>query len=205
VKANLIYPFVIIAQGIFPVLGLFIILFEVNVKKRFMTVIKIVFPTIGIVYCVLEQLSNPAYSVYWQFPLYGIAISVFLHFLQARNPDNNTKVLGLTLIVAHLFSQYWEIPIFIMVHLGFLDGYLGSIDQLYLILVFYLALRFSNISIAKRDLMILSTPLIFTTLAYYLALNFNPVVMSYVPYLWFYARFISCFCLGKFFIERSDL
>jgi len=158
-------------------------------------------PTIGIAYCILGQISNPAYPDYWQFLLYSTAISVFLHFLQARNPDNNTKVLGLVLIVSHLFSQYWEIPIFIMAHLGLLYGYLGSIDQLYLILVFYLALRFSNISIAKRDLITLSIPLVFTTLAFY----FYPVIISYVSPLWFFARLLSCFCLGKFFIERSVL
>jgi len=201
VKPNLIFQFAIIAQGLSPVLGLFIILFEFNIKKWILTFIKTVLPTIGIAYCILGQISNPAYPDYWQFLLYSTAISVFLHFLQARNPDNNTKVLGLVLIVSHLFSQYWEIPIFIMAHLGLLYGYLGSIDQLYLILVFYLALRFSNISIAKRDLITLSIPLVFTTLAFY----FYPVIISYVSPLWFFARLLSCFCLGKFFIERSVL
>ena len=159
-------------------------------------------PTMGIAYCILGQISNPAFPDYWQIFLYSIAVSLFLHFLQRKYPDKNAKVLGVVLIVNHLFSQYWEVPIFIMVHIGMLGiGYLGSIDQLYLILVFYIALRFSNISIAKGDLIILLTPLVFTTITYLL----DPVIYSYVPPQWFIVRCVNCFCLGKFFLERSEL
>lgn len=200
-KTNILFQLAIIAQGLSPVAGLLIILFEVKIKKWFLNFIKTILPIFGISYCILGQTTNPPFPDYWQILLYSLSMSVFLHLLQNRNPDKNAKVLGITLIVSHLFSQYWEIPIFIIVHLGILGyGYLGSIDQLYLVLIFYLALRFSNISIAKRDLVTLSIPLVFTTLAFY----FYPVIISYVSPLWFFARFLSCFCLGKFFIERSD-
>jgi len=189
-------------HGLLPVAGLLIILFEVNVKEWYLNFIKTVLPFAGIAYCILGQISNPPFPDYWQFLLYSFTISILLHFLQKKNPYKNTKVLGIVLIITHLFSQYWEIPLFIIVHLGLLGyGYLGSVDQLYLILVFYLALRFSNISIAKKDLITLSIPLISTSLAFY----FYPVVISYVSPLWFLVRLISCFCLGKFFVERSIL
>ena len=200
-KTNTIFQLVIIAQGLSPVAGLLIILSEIKVKKRLITFTKTILSIFSISYCILGQITNPPFPDYWQILLYSLSMSVFLHLLQNRNPDKNAKVLGITLIVSHLFSQYWEIPIFIMAHLGLLYGYLGSIDQLYLILVFYRALRFSNISIAKRDLITLSIPLVFTTLAFY----FYPVIISYVSPLWFFARLLSCFCLGKFFIERSVL
>ena len=201
-KPNLIYQFAIIAQGISPVLGLLVINLEVNVKKWFLTFIKTVLPITGISYCILGQISNPAYSDYWQFLLYSIVISIFIHFLQVRNPDKPTKVLGLVLIVAPLFSQYWEIPLFMLAHLGVsCFEYLGSIDQAYFLLVFWLALKFMNISIAKRDLIILSAPLILTTITFYS----NPVVFNYVTPLWFLVRCFSCLCLGKFFIERGVL
>ena len=159
-------------------------------------------PIMGIAYCILGQIFSPAFPDYWQIFLYSLAVSFFLHFLQRKYPDKNAKVLGVVLIINHLFSQYWEVPIFIMVHIGMLGiGYLGSIDQLYLILVFYIALRFSNIYISKRDLIILLTPLVFTTITYIL----DPVIYSYVPPQWFIVRCINCFCLGKFFLERSEL
>jgi len=190
-------------QGFSPVIGLSLILLEIPIKKWYLTFIKIALPTLGIVYCILGQIiSNSAFPDYWQILLYSIAVSLFLHLLERKNPDKTTKVLGIVLIVTHLFSQYWEIPLFIIVHLGLLGyGYLGSVDQLYLVLVFYLALRFSNISIAKKDLIILSIPLIFSTLAFY----FYPIIISYVSPLWFLARLISCICLGVFFLEESVL
>lgn len=139
---------------------------------------------------------------YWQVMLYSIAISLFIHLFQDRNPDKGSKVIGISLIVSHLLSQWWEIPLFIIAHLGLLGyEYFSSIDQLYLITVFYMALIFTNISIAKRDLLLLLTPLVFTSLAFY----FKPVIIDYVTPLWLFARILSCFCLGKFFIERSDL
>ena len=195
------------AQGILPVLGLFIILFEVNVKKWFLTIIKIVLPTIGIVYCALEQISNPAYPVYWQFLVYSIAISVFLHFLQARNPDNNTKVLGLTLIVAHLFSQYWEIPIFIAGHLGVLGAvYTSSFDQLYLILVFYLAIKYANIMVNRKTITYLLIPIIYSAIAVYVLPGKIQTPFGYVNVMPGYtARCVSCFFLGKAFVDRSVL
>ena len=199
---NLIFQCAIIAQDLSPVAGLLVINLEVNVKKWFLTFIKTVLPIIGISYCILGQISNPAYPDYWQFLLYSIAISVFIHFLQVRNPDKPTKVLGISLIVASLFSQYWEVPLFIFAHLGFpFFEYLGSIDQAYFLLVFWLALKFMNISIAKKDLRILSAPLILTIIAFYS----NPIVFTYVTPLWFLVRCFSCLCLGKFFIERGVL
>jgi len=190
------------AQGFSPVIGLSIILLEIPIKKWYLTFIKTVLPSLGIAYCISGQISHYAFPDYWQIFLYSIVISLFLHFLQRKYPDKNAKVLGVVFIVNHLFSQYWEIPFFIMVHIGILGiGYLGSIDQLYLILVFYLALKFSNISIAKGDLIILLTPLVFTTISYLL----DPVIYSYVPPQWFIVRCVNCFCLGKFFLERSEL
>jgi len=192
------------AQGLSPVIGLSIILLEIPIKKWFINFIKTVLSMTGIAYFILGQISSPPFPDPWQLLLYSLTVSIFLHFLDIRNPDKTTKVLGVVLIVAHLFSQWWEIPMFIIVHLGLFGygyGYLGSIDQLYLILVFYLALRLSNISIAKKDLMLLSAPIIFSTLAFCL----NPIMISYVTPTWFFARCLSCFCLGKFFLERSVL
>lgn len=194
----------LIVQGLSPIAGLLIILIEVRVKEWYLNFIKVVLPALGIAYCILGLISNPTFPDYWQVLLYGLTVSLFLHLLQRKNPDKNAKVLGIVLIVTHLFSQYWEIPMFIIVHLGLFGygyGYLGSIDQLYLILVFYLALRFSNISIAKKDLILLSAPIMFSTLAFF----FYPVMISYVSTLWFLVRCFSCFCLGKFFVERSVL
>jgi len=156
----------------------------------------------GITYYILGQILNPPFPDSPQVLLYSLTISLFLHFLDKKNPDKTTRVLGIVLIVTHLFSQFWEIPMFIMGHLEIMGYvYLGSIDQLYLILVFYLALRFCNISIAKKDLIILLTPIIFTTIAFI----FDSVIYTSVPPLWFFSRCLSCFCLGKFILDRSAL
>lgn len=189
-------------QGLSPVVGIAIILMGIPIKKQVLKLIKISLALFGAIYFIVGYMNYLAVPDYWQVMLYSITISLFIHLLQGRNPDKGSKVLGVSLIVSHLFSQWWEIPLFIIVHLGLLGyGYFGSMDQLYLILVFYMALRFTNISIAKSDLILLLIPLVFTSLAFY----FRPVIIYYVNPLWFFARALSCFCLGRFFIERSEL
>ena len=137
-EAHIIFQTIIfIVQGLSPVVGMSIILLNISIKKWYLTFIKTVLATIGITYFILGFTSKHMFPDYWQVLLYSITISLFTHFLQRKNPDKNTNVLGIVLIVTHLFSQFWEIPMFIMGHLEIMGYvYLGSIDQLYLILVF---------------------------------------------------------------------
>lgn len=192
---------IFIVEGLSPVLGLSLIVLEINLKKRVLKVIKIALPLMGIIYFLLG-LNRLLYVDKVQILLYSISISMFLHFLQKRNPDKNAKVLGIVLIVTHIFVQYWEIPHFIMAHLGStVFGYHGSIDQIYLILVFYLGIQFTQKRIDTGDILLLSIPLIFTT-AVFIS---NPVSFTYVTPLYFLVRCTSCFCIGKFFLRRRIL
>jgi len=183
-------------------LGVLIILLEVPIRKEYLTFIKVGLPILGITYFVLGLISSSIFLDNIQFIIYSLAISIFLHALQNRNPEINTKVLGLTLMMTNLFSQYWEAPLFAYAHLG-LPGfkYLGSMDQIYLLLVFYLTLKFANISMDIGTVLYLSIPLIATILVF----MYRPVIIYYVDPLWFTVRCISCFCLGKVFIERGTL
>lgn len=192
---------IFIVEGLSPVLGLSLIVLEINLKKWVLKVIKIALPLMGIIYFLLG-LNRLLYADKVQIFLYSISISMFLHFLQKRNPDKNAKVLGIVLIVTHIFVQYWEIPHFIMAHLGStVFSYHGSIDQIYLILVFYLGLKFTQRKIDKWDILLLSTPLIFTT-AVFIS---NPISFTYVTPTYFLVRCTSCFCVGKFFLRRGLL
>lgn len=190
-----------IVQGSLPVLGLIIILLKVKVETWFLTFIKIVLPIAGISYFVLGRRVTPGYPCNSLILFYSLILSLFLYFLQRRNPDKPTKVLGVFLMVSHLFSQYWEIPSFIAGHLNILGAkYLGSIDQLYLILVFYLAIKYANISIDGHVLLDLLTPLLFSTIALFLI----PIGTPGMP-LGYFVRGVSCLFLSKVFIERSVL
>lgn len=189
-----------IFQGFLPVLGLLIFVFEVKVEKRFLTLIKILIPIAGTSYFLLGEVTR-SYPCHNLILFYSLAMTVFLHFLQLKNPDKTTKVLGVFLMVSHLFSQYWEIPVFIAGHLNILGAkYLGSIDQIYLILVFYLALKYANISVDNKTILYLSIPLIFSAIA----LHILPIGNPQMP-LGYIVRGVSCFCLGKVFIDRSTL
>lgn len=191
-----------IVQGFSPVVGMSILLLEIRSNAWFLKFVKTSLFIAGIGYFIVGKMASPKFPVTEQVFLYCITVSVFIHFLMIKNPDKTDKVLGVTLIVANLFSQYWEIPLFILAHLGVsCFEYLGSIDQAYLLLIFCLAIKFTNISISKKDIMILSAPLIFTTLAFYS----NPIVFIYMTPLWYLVRCFSCLCLGKFFIQRGVL
>ena len=149
---SIFWTIIFIVGGLSPVLGLSLFILDVDIKKRLLTFIKLTFYTMGITYFLLGQLNSSLFIDNEQILLYSIAISLFLHFLQIKNPDKNKEVLGLTLIVTYVFFQYWEVPLFIMAHLGIPPfTYHGSIDQAYLILVFYIALRFTNKVIDKID------------------------------------------------------
>ena len=192
---------IFIVEGLSPVLGLSLIVLQTNLKKWVLKLIKIALPLMGITYFLLG-LNKLLYVDKVQILLYSVTISLFLHFLQKRNPDKNAKVLGIVLIVTHIFVQYWEIPHFVMAHLGSaVFGYHGSIDQVYLILVFYLGLRFTQKTIDKGDILLLSIPLIFTT-AVFIS---NPTSFTYVTPTYFLVRCTSCFCVGKFFLKRRLL
>jgi len=199
---SLFLTIIFLVEGFSPVLGLYIIAFGVDVKNWVLTIIKTSLPIMGIVYFTLGIIRSPTYSVNEQFLLYSITISIFLHFLQIKNPDKPANVLGITLIVTHLFSQFWEFPLFIMAHLGVPPfTYHGSIDQIYFLLVFYLGLRFTDKIIEKRDIIILAIPLIATTLTFIS----NPVAFQHMTPIWFLVRCLSCLCLGKFFLDRRVL
>ena len=198
----ILWTIIFLVEGLSPVVGLIIIAFEVDVKKWLLTFIKNMLTIIGTTYMLLGIMNSNLFPDKEQLILYSVSICLFLHYLQIKNPDKTAKVLGIVLIVTHLFNQYWEIPLFILAHLGIPPfEYHGSIDQIYLLLVFYVALRFANIKIAKKDIVLLSIPLLTTTLAFVS----NPVAFQYVTPLWFLVRCLSCFCLGKFFVERSSL
>lgn len=197
-----IWTCIFLLLGFLPVLGLILLVSDIKVEKWFLKIIKYVLLIMGITYFILGLINKSIFPDNEQIILYSITISLFLHFLEIKNPSKATEVLGIVFIVTHLFSQYWEIPLFIMAHLGSSAfGYHGSIDQLYLLLVFYLALRFTDKTIDKRAIVILTIPLLSTTLAFIS----KPVAMQYVTPLWFLVRCLSCFCLGKFFLERRVL
>lgn len=190
-----------IFQGVLPILGLIIIILKVKFETWLLTFIKIIVPISGIFYFVLGQRATPQYPCHNLILFYSLVMSIFLHFLQIKNPDKTTKVLGIFLMVSHLFSQYWEIPVFIAGHLNILGAkYLGSIDQLYLILIFYLTSYFTNISVDRETIMYLSIPLVFSAIA----LHVLPIGKPQMP-LGYIVRSVSCFCLGKVFIDRSVL
>lgn len=194
---NLIF----IVQNLLPVVGLLIIVLEVKIRKEFLNFIKIIVPVSGIFYFLVGQTGIPIFPCHNLYLFYSLIIPLFLHFLQFRNPDNPTNVLGVFLMVSHLFSQYWEIPVFIAGHLNVLGAeYLGSIDQIYLILVLYLAIKYANISIDKETILYLSVPLIFSAIALYIL----PIGKPQMP-LGYLVRGLSCFCLGKVFVDRSIL
>ena len=189
---------IFLVEGLSPVLGLSLIALELNIKKWILKSIKITLPLMGIAYFILG-LNQLLHADKVQILLYSVAISLFLHYLQKRNPDKNAQVLGIVLIVTHIFTQYWEIPLFILAHLGHpAFGYHGSIDQVYLLLVFYLGLRFTKKTIEMKDLILLLIPLIVTTLVFYS----NPIAFTYVTPAYFLVRCISCICIGKFFLDR---
>lgn len=163
--------------------------------------IKLFVPIIGILYFILGQIARPPYPCHDLVLFYSLVMPIFIHFSQLKNPDKVTKVLGISLMVSHLFSQYWEIPIFIAGHLNILGAkYLGSIDQMYLILVFYLTLKFANTSIDNKTIIYLSIPLLFSSIA----LHILPLGEPQMP-LGYIVRGVSCYCLGKVFIDRSTL
>ena len=195
------FAFIFIFQGILPVVGFLILVSKFKIEKEFLTIIKFIIPLVGLIYFMLGQRASPPYPCNDLVLFYSMVIPLFLHFFQIRNPEKPTKVQGIVLIVSHLFSQYWEIPVFIAGHLNILGAkYLGSIDQLYLILVFYLAIKYANISIDGHVLLDLLTPLFFSTIALFLI----PIGEQQMP-IGYFVRGISCLFLGKVFIERSVL
>lgn len=196
-----LWALIFIVQNLLPVIGLLVLVLKVKVGKEFLTFIKYIIPIVGMIYFILGQRVEPAYPCHDIYLFYSLVIPLFLHFFQIRNPDKKTEVLGVFLMVSHLFSQYWEIPVFIAGHLNILGAkYLGSIDQIYLILVFYLAIKYANISIDGHVFLDLLIPIIFSALALYLV----PIGNPQMP-LGYFVRGTSCFFLGKVFIERSVL
>lgn len=196
-----LWALIFIVQNLLPVIGLLVIILKVKVGKGFLTFLKFMIPIVGIIYFIMGRRSSPGYPCNDIYLFYSLVIPLFLHFFQMRNPDKMTKVLGIFLMVSHLFSQYWEIPVFVAGHLNILGAkYLGSIDQLYLILVFYLAIKYSNISIDGYVLLDLLTPMFFSVIALFLA----PIGNPQMP-LGYFVRGISCLFLSKVFIERSVL
>lgn len=195
------FAFMFIFQGILPVVGFLILVSKFKIEKEFLTIIKLIIPMVGLIYFMLGQRASLPYPCNVLVLFYSFIMSLFLHFFQIRNPEKPTKVLGIFLMVSHLFSQYWEIPVFIAGHLNILGAkYLGSIDQLYLILVFYLAIKYANISIDGHVFLDLLTPLFFSTITLFLI----PIGTPQMP-IGYIVRSISCFFLGKVFIERSVL
>ena len=193
------WTIIFIVGGLSPVLGLSLFVTEFNIKKRYLTFIKRSLPTMGITYFILGLINNSLFKDNEQILIYSIAISLLLHFLQSKNPGKDKEALAQTLIVTYIFFQYWEVPLFIMAHLNIPPfTYHGSIDQAYLILVSFISLKFTEKTIDKIDLALLSIPLLATTIAFI----WEPVAMSYVDPLYFIVRSLSCFCLGKFFIRR---
>jgi len=198
---NFLWALIFIVQNLLPVIGLLVIILKVKVGKGFLTFLKIMIPIVGIIYFVMGRRPSAGYPCNDIYLFYSLVIPLFLHFFQMRNPDNITKVLGIFLMVSHLFSQYWEIPVFIAGHLNILGAkYLGSIDQLYLILVFYLAIKYANISMDGHVFLDLVTPLFFSTIALFLI----PIGSPQMP-VGYFVRGISCLFLSKVFIERSVL
>jgi len=199
---SVFWAIIFIVGGLSPVFGLSLFVIELDLKKQFLTFIKYALSIMGITYYILGNINSSLFINNEQILIYSIVIPLFLHFLQLKNPDKNKEVLGLTLILTHIFSQYWEVPLFIMAHFKIPPfTYHGSIDQAYLILVFYTALKFTKKAIDKIDIVLLLIPLLATTIAFI----WEPVAMTYVDPLYFIVRCLSCFCLGKFFIRRRLL
>lgn len=198
---SFLWTFMFIFQGLLPIFGILIFIYQIKPGKTLLNMITFFVPIIGILYFILGQIVRPLYPCHDLVLFYSLVMPLFLHFSQLKNPDKMAKVLGIFLMVSYLFSQYWEIPVFIAGHLNILGAkYLGSIDQMYLILVFYLTLKFANTSIDNKTIMYLSIPLLFSSIA----LHILPLGEPQMP-LGYIVRGVSCFCLGKVFIDRSTL
>jgi len=185
--------------GMFPVLGLLLQYIPLNGRKWYYTFAISFTAVISLFFCVAPY-TEAKYPVKYLYLIYGAYFLVVLTcFVKKHGYSYFNKLLGITFILAYVTSEWWEIPVFVCGHLGWLGKtYEGSINQIYLILAFYLLIKYSKFSFNARALTLMAISLVIASLIQVLF-----PLYEFSSSYWMIARVAAYICLGAAFLKYS--
>lgn len=193
--------------GMLPVFGLLLQYIPLNGKKWFYLATASILSLILGFYLPTPYYSPSGNTEYYYVPkhlyiVYGIFLGLVLcGFVLKYGYTFFGKLLGLSFLLTHVSTEYWEIPVFVYGHLGlFGKHYAGSINQVYLIASFCLLIYFSKFIFNKKSIAILIAPV----LTSFIVITLYPEV-TYTGSIWLIARFVTYVCLGLAFLRWSKI
>lgn len=201
---NMIYFLV----GMLPAFGLCLQYIKLKGRKWFVTVTILVILLIFIFYVFAPYnppTNNPTIAYYPPkilYVSYGLFFeTVLIAFVWKYGFSDFGKLLGLSLLLTHVVTEYWEIPIFVFGHLGlFGKYYAGSINQIYLIVSFVLLTYFSKFSFNKKSVLTLLIPII---VSFVIVSQYPDII--YCSSIWIIPRVVTYVCLGISLLKWSRL
>lgn len=174
---------------------------KLNGKKWFL--ITEAMAAFGILFFFLNGFRlEPLYPPRILYVTYGSFIMLFLYLMVRKHGYKHyEKILGITFILGYVLNEWWEIPVFIAGHIGYLGKeYCGSATQLFLIFAFLTLLRVSHLEITRQNIILMVLPVI---ASFFIILHFPTV--DYSGTVWLVNRFMSYAALGTVFYRGTKI
>lgn len=192
---------IIFLTGMFPVVGYTLCHVKFNGKKWLVltTCVIVFFSMLAFTFAKQIDIEDPPTILYLSYA--GFMIFFLVLLTRKYGYDKFNVLLGVTLLLTYVTTQWWEIPVYIFAVLGvFGKEYLGPWNQIYLATSFILALKMGKVKITKTNILLLLSSLVTSTL-----IIMRYPGLEYSGGVWMVNRFIGYACLGATVYFWGDL
>ena len=182
--------------GMFPIVGLVLQYIKLEGKSWLYAFL------VGVATCVVGfHLAAPWYTDYpvkVLYLTYGAFMLVAATLLSKKTEFLQVNwALGITLLLTFIVSEWWEWGTFIYGHLGlFGKEYFGSIEQIYVIVIFFVLVMYSRVQWSRFKITLLLIPIVVSLLV--IAAYPSEI---YSKNVWFIPRIVTYLCLGYVFVH----